>query len=128
MISSRALEAASRGAFVVRAPELGSVAVTGKDRQSWLNGLVTSDLASLEPGIASYGLILVKVGRIVSDAWIVPAGERLLVGAPRDRIGAIREHLEKYLMMEDAAHADASDELGWVFVHGPRAAELVKGA
>jgi folate-binding protein YgfZ len=29
-------------------------------------------------------------------------------------------------MMEDATHADASDELGWVFVHGPRAAELAR--
>ena len=29
-------------------------------------------------------------------------------------------------MMEDAAHADASDEFAWVFVHGPRAAELAR--
>jgi folate-binding protein YgfZ len=100
--------------------------VTGKDRLTWLNGLVTSDVARLEPGVASYGLILVKVGRIVSDVWIVPAGERLLVGAPRDRIGVLREHLEKYLMMEDASHQDASGELAWVFLHGPRAAELAK--
>jgi folate-binding protein YgfZ len=123
---TRVLDAASRGALVVRAPELGTIAVTGKDRQSWLNGLITSDLGRLEPGLGSYGLVLVKVGRIVSDAWIVPADERLLVGAPRDRIGALRDHLERYLMMEDAAHADASGEFAWVFVHGPRAAELVE--
>jgi folate-binding protein YgfZ len=126
MGSSRVREAASHGALVVRAPELGTVAVAGRDRQSWLNGLVTSDLARLEVGAASYGLVLVKVGRIVSDAWIVPAGERMLVGVPRERVAVLREHLERYLMMEDAAHADASDELGWVFVHGPRAAELAK--
>jgi folate-binding protein YgfZ len=126
MGSSRAREAASKGALVVRAPELGTVAVTGRDRQSWLNGLVTSDLGRLEPGAASYGLVLVKVGRIVSDVWIVPAGERMLVGAPRERVGLLREHLERYLMMEDAAHADASGEFSWVFVHGPRSAELVR--
>jgi folate-binding protein YgfZ len=126
MGSSRVREAASTGALVVRAPELGTVAVTGRDRQSWLNGLVTSDLARLEPGVASYGLVLVKIGRIVSDAWILPAGERMLVGVPRERVGVLREHLEKYLMMEDAAHVDASDQVGWVFVHGPRAAELAR--
>src|SRR5262249_41019701 len=120
MARSPAHQAASRGALVVRAPELGTIAVTGRDRQSWLNGLVTSDLAQLAPGTASYGLVLVKVGRIVSDVWVVPAGERLLVGAPRDRVGALREHFERYLMMEDATHADASGELGWVFAHGPR--------
>ena len=107
MASSRALEAASQGALVVRAPELGTIAVTGRDRQSWLNGLVTSDLGPLAPGVASYGLVLVKVGRIVSDVWIVPAGDRLLVGAPRDRVGILRDHFERYLMMEDAAHAVA---------------------
>jgi folate-binding protein YgfZ len=124
MGSSRVQEAASKGALVVRAPELGTVAVTGRDRQSWLNGLVTSDLARLGPGMASYGLVLVKVGRIVSDVWIVPAGERMLVGSPRDRVAALGEHLERYLMMEDAAHADASGEFSWLFVHGPRAVEL----
>src|SRR4029453_11207955 len=103
MGSSRAREAASTGALVVRAPELGTIAVTGRDRQSWLNGLVTSDLGRLGPGVASYGFVLVKVGRIVSDAWIVPAGDRMLVGAPRDRVAVLREHLERYLMMEDAA-------------------------
>ena len=126
MGSSPVLEAASQGALVVRAPELGTVAVTGRDRQSWLNGLVTSDLSRLESGVASYGLALVKVKRIVSDVWIVPAGERMLVGAPRVRIGVLREHLEKYLMMEDASHADASDEFAWMLLHGPMAAELAR--
>jgi folate-binding protein YgfZ len=128
MISSRALEAAFGGALVVRAPEMGTVAVSGPDRQSWLNGLVTSDLGRLEPGSASYGLVLVKIGRIVSDVWIVPAEKRLLVGAPRDRVPVLREHFERYLMMEDVSHADASDELAWVFLHGPRAGELARSA
>jgi folate-binding protein YgfZ len=123
---SKAFLAASGGALIVRAPELGTVAVTGRDRQSWLNGLVTSDVSQLAPGVASYGLVLVKVGRIVADAWIVSAGERILVGVPRERVGLVRDHLEKYLMMEDASHADATDEFGWVFAHGPMAAELVR--
>ncbi len=126
MASVRAEEAATRGALVMRAGELGTVAVTGRDRQNWLNGLVTSDLSKLAPGLASYGLALVKVGRIISDMWVVPAGDRLLAGVPRQRVAILREHLEKYLMMEDASHADVSDELGWVFAHGPRAAELVR--
>src|SRR5882757_9655185 len=116
---SRAREAASGGALIVRAPELGTIAVSGRDRQSWLNGLVTSDLNRLESGVASYGLVLVKVGRIVADAWIVSAGEKILAGVPRDRVGRLGEHLEKYLMMEDASHADATDEFAWVFPHGP---------
>jgi folate-binding protein YgfZ len=125
MVSSVAVEAAQKGALLVRAPQLGTVAVTGPDRQSWLNGLVTSDLTKLAPGTASYGLVLLKIGRIVADVWIVAAGDRLLVGAPRERIGLLRDHLEKYLVMEDASHLDVSNHFTWALVHGPRAAELV---
>jgi folate-binding protein YgfZ len=122
------LAAATEQAAVFRASGMGTVAVTGKDGRSWLNGLVTSDLSKLAPGAASYGLVLVKVGRIVTDVWIVSAGDRLLLGAPADRIALLREHLERYLMMEDAAHEDVSPDFGWVFAHGPRAAELSREA
>src|SRR5260221_9648712 len=121
---STASQAASRGALIVRAPELGTIAVTGRDRQSWLNGLVTSDLSQLGPGVASYGLVLVKVGRIVADAWIVSAGDRILLGVPRERVGLVGDHLEKYLMMGDASPVDPTGEFGWVFAHGPLAAQL----
>jgi len=111
--------------MLVRAPHLGTIAVLGPDRQNWLNGLVTSDLAKLESGRVSYGLVLVKIGRVLADVWVISAGDRLLVSAPRERIGMVREHFEKYLIMEDASHVDASDQFRWAFAHGPRAARLV---
>ncbi len=124
-LMTSALEAATRGAMLVRAPHLGTIAVLGPDRQSWLNGLVTSDLTKLGPGSASYGLVLVKIGRILADVWVLSADDRLLVGAPRDRIPTLREHFEKYLIMEDATHVDASHEFSWAFAHGPRAGALL---
>lgn len=128
MVSAHAQEAASRGALLVEAPHLGTIAVSGKDRQSWLNGLLTSDVAKLRPGFASYGLVLVKIGRIVSDVYVLFAGDRLLVAGQRDRIGLLQEHFEKYLIMEDAAHEDVSKAYAWAFAHGPRAAEIAAAA
>ena len=81
---------------------------------------MTSNLADFSPGRASYGLILVKVGRILADAWLVPAADRLLLGVPRDRVALLSEHFEKYLMMEDASHADVSGEFAWIKIRGPR--------
>ena len=128
MVSQSAQEAVSQGALLVEAPHLGTVAVSGPDRQSWLNGLVTSDVAKLRPGHASYGLVLVKVGRIVSDVFVLHADDRLLVAGQRDRIALLREHFEKYLIMEDAAHEDVSSAYAWAFAHGPRAAEVAAAA
>jgi tRNA-modifying protein YgfZ len=128
MVSISAQEAASRGALLVEAPHLGTIAVSGEDRQSWLNGLLTSDLTKLRPGLASYGLVLVKIGRIVSDVFVLHAGDRLLVAGQRDRIALLEEHFEKYLIMEDAAHEDVSGAYAWAFAHGARAAEVAAAA
>jgi folate-binding protein YgfZ len=128
MVSISAQEAASRGALLVPAPHLGTIAVSGKDRQSWLNGLLTSDVAKLRPGHASYGLVLVKIGRIVSDVFVLHADDRLLGAGQRDRIALLRDHFEKYLIMEDAAHEDVSSDYAWAFAHGPRAAEVAAAA
>jgi tRNA-modifying protein YgfZ len=110
--------------LVVGAPELGTIAVWGADRASWLNGLVTCDVALAKEGTFTYGLALAKVGRILSDLTIGSAGDRLLVGAPGDRVPLLREHFEKYLMMEDASLEDVSSKLAWVLARGARAREL----
>ncbi|WP_433928377.1 folate-binding protein YgfZ [Sorangium cellulosum] len=122
------------GALVQAMPELGTLIVTGSDRQSWLNGLVTCDLAPQKPLPAgakaappaggAYGLNVVKTGKIFAEVWIVVAADRIYVGALRDRIERLRESFERYLIMEDAELQDASDEHAWVFAHGPRAADL----
>ncbi|WP_437596962.1 CAF17-like 4Fe-4S cluster assembly/insertion protein YgfZ [Sorangium sp. So ce590] len=122
------------GALVQAMPELGTLIVTGSDRQTWLNGLVTCDLAPQKPLPAgaevpppaggAYGLNVVKTGKIFAEVWIVIAEDRIYVGALRDRVEALRESFERYLIMEDAEVADASGEHAWVFAHGPRAADL----
>jgi tRNA-modifying protein YgfZ len=124
MPTGRTDRAAADRTVVVGASELGTIAVSGADRASWLNGLVTCDVTAAKEGTFTYGLALVKVGRILSDLTIGSAGNRLLVGAPRERVPLVREHFEKYLMMEDASLEDVSSGLAWVLAHGPRAAGL----
>lgn len=119
----RALE---EGALVRRADELGTLVVTGSERQSWLNGLVTCDLAPLKPGGGAYGLSVAKGGKILAEVWIVVATDRIYVGALRDRAELLRETFERYLIMEDAEVADASADHGWILAAGPRSPELVE--
>jgi folate-binding protein YgfZ len=121
----RERRAAHEGALIQHAPLLGTIVVTGADRRSWLNGLVTCELAKLEPGGGAYGLSVAKSGKILAELWIIALDDRLLVGAQRDRVPALIEHFNRYIMMEDAEVADASGELGWLFVHGPLSGDLV---
>jgi folate-binding protein YgfZ len=85
---ARELNAAREGALLLAAPELGTLEVTGKDRLSWLNGLITSDVGKLRPGEGSYGLSVAKNGKIQCELRLVAAEDRVLVGVRRDRIDA----------------------------------------
>ncbi|HSN97825.1 MAG TPA: glycine cleavage T C-terminal barrel domain-containing protein [Candidatus Nanopelagicales bacterium] len=114
------------GALVLRMDELGTLVITGADRQSWLNGLLTCDLAPLKAGAGAYGLSVAKNGKIQAEVWLVLEQDRVLLGAPRERVALLGEVFERHLIMEDAELSDASEELGWIFAVGPRAGELIE--
>lgn len=102
----RAVTAARDSVLAVKMADRTGILVKGKDRTSWLNGLVTCDLAKLDPRAAAYGLILEKKGRIQTDFFAVPGGaaapDTLALAVPRDLAGALLETLDHYLIMEDA--------------------------
>jgi folate-binding protein YgfZ len=107
--------------------DLGAFAVTGGDRLSWLNGLVTQDVAKLAPGAGAYGLATGKTGRILAEVWILAATDRVILVAARDRMDALREHLEKHLIMEDAEIGEPLAR-AVVFAFGPGATRVLEPA
>jgi folate-binding protein YgfZ len=119
----RERRAAHEGALLQPAPELGTLIVTGSDRKTWLNGIVTCELAKLEAGSGAYGLSVAKAGKILAELWILLAADRILIGTHRTKAAALREHYDKHLVMEDAEVSDASDAIAWLLVHGPLGAE-----
>jgi folate-binding protein YgfZ len=122
------IEAARRAVLVVPAPEWVSYVVTGQDRLSWLNGLLTCDLASRKPGDAVYGLAVALKGRIVSDVVVAIDAERVILLVERAAAEALGESLDRYLMMEDAEVTRAFDRFGVFFAHGTGAGALLDAA
>lgn len=117
--------ALSEGALVLAAPELGTLVVTGKDRQTWLNGIATCDLAPLKPGQGAYGLAVSKTGKILSPLYVLLDEKQILVGIPRALIASLHAHLDRYIIMEDVELEDASESVAWAFAHGRAAKDLV---
>lgn len=78
--------------------------VRGKDRISWLNGLVSCDLTKLAVGTSKHGLVVARKGKILSDLIVsAPHGtESLLLDVDAEASAAVHEHLEHHLIMEDA--------------------------
>jgi folate-binding protein YgfZ len=119
----RQMGAARSGALAVAAPELATLVVTGADRVTWLNGLVTCELAKRPTGDAVYGLHVEKKGRIVSDLYVVFDAEQVVVALPSNMAETVRTSLDHYLVMEDAELAVGNFDV-W-FVHGPRSSDVL---
>ena len=125
-LPSDAARASRESVLVVPARDRAAILVSGKDRTSWLNGLVTCDLAKRDRGQGAYGLLVEKKGRIQTDLFVVPsadAGEdTFALAVPASLRDGLVPALDHYLIMEDAELA-ASDLVFFV-AHGPRAGEL----
>jgi folate-binding protein YgfZ len=102
-----------------------TLVVEGGDRLSWLNGLLTCDLAKRPDGAARYGLFVGRNGRVLADALVVVDDARILVAVPSTTTAALQAHLEHYLVMEDVELTAPSGAFEiWSF-HGPRANDVL---
>jgi folate-binding protein YgfZ len=121
------VEAARRSVLAVREADSAVIKVTGKDRVSWLNGLLTCDLVKGSPAEGRYGLVVVRNGRVLTDAVVLRGPEAAWLVIPEKVSGALRAHLDHYLVMEDAEMAPDAPYAVWT-LHGPRAGEVLTSA
>jgi folate-binding protein YgfZ len=119
--------AAREGVLAVPQLDRATLVITGKDRVSWLNGMLTCDLAKRAEGAAVYGLAVARNGRVIADATVVfdEAGQRLLLSVPEAVAHELRAHLEHYLVMEDAEVAPGIDGFEAWALHGPRSGDAL---
>jgi len=110
--------------LVVSAPERCVLEVTGGDRLSWLNGLLTCELLSRRDGDAIHGLAVAQKGKIVSDVVVLVGAARALLVVQSTAVDALVASFEHHLMMEDAELRRLEGQAVW-FAHGPRAGELL---
>ncbi len=122
------LDVAHDSVLVVPNRDRATLVVTGADRVSWLNGLVTSDLAKKGVGEASYGLFVGRNGRILADVFVVLDETRALASVPVAVVAGLQKHLDHYLVMEDAEVAANVDGFETWTVHGPQSEGVLAAA
>ena len=93
---------------VVRRTDRAVLAITGADRSTWLQGLVTNDVASLAPGEARYAAYLTPQGRMITDMVVVARADRLLLNVPAPLASSLRDRLDGLIFAEDAQVLDES--------------------
>jgi folate-binding protein YgfZ len=113
--------------FFSRRDARGRLRLSGRDRQTFLQGMVSNDVARLSPGEGCYAFLLDATGHVLSDARILCAPDYLLLDVEPGLASFVAETLERYLIMEKCRIEDATATLhmGQIFVGGPRAAAVL---
>ena len=97
-------------------PDRGVVKVSGEDARNFLNGLVTTDVTLLRPGLGRFGALLTPQGKITADFLITEApsghGGGFLFDVPRALAPSLTAKLGFYKLRAKVAVEDLSDSLG----------------
>jgi folate-binding protein YgfZ len=122
------LDALARSAaVVVSGADRDTLVVTGPDRRSWLEGLVTCELKNLATGAGTWGLVLNLKGKIQSVVWVIASVDMLWLAFAPGTGAAMQAELGKRLVMEDAELETPPEPQAWFSVHGPEAAARAAG-
>ena len=116
------------GAAVVPTKHQGRVLLTGADRRSYLQGLLTNDIDALRPGTGCYAAMLTAQGRMLTDMVVLELGDAVVLDLPAHVTAAIREHLDRFVFTEDVKVEDVTATRGAARLYGPRALDVLVAA
>ena len=97
-------------------PDRGVIKVSGADARDFLNGLVTTDVTLVRPGLGRFGALLTPQGKISADFLITEApaghGGGFLIDAPRPLAQALADKLGFYKLRAKVTVENLSDSFG----------------
>jgi tRNA-modifying protein YgfZ len=97
-------------------PDRGVIKVAGEDARNFLNGLVTTDVDKLKPGLGRFGALLTPQGKIIVDFLITEApaghGGGFLIDCPKPLADGLATKLKFYKLRAKVTVENLSDDLG----------------
>ena len=91
-------------------PGRAVIEVSGEDRVSFLQGLVSNDVAEATPGRAVWAALLTPQGKWLADFFILVDGDRLLLDCERAQAPMLAQRLSRYRLRARVGVRDASAE------------------
>jgi folate-binding protein YgfZ len=115
------------GSAIVAFPDRGVVELSGSDRLSYLDSLVSQDVAALEPRISAEALLLDPQGHIERAMRIVDDGHSTWLLVDAAQAPPLAAFLDRMTFSKDAAARDASSDFVTVGFFTGGSAEALLG-
>src|SRR5918994_8092 len=117
MFNLEGYQAVHANGGVVRRTDRRVLAISGADRASWLQGLLTNDVESMADGEVRYAAYLTPQGRMITDLNVASIGNRLLLDVPAALAASLRDKLDGLIFSEDVQIPDESGRvLVWTVI------------
>ena len=105
---------------------LGRLKITGKDRISFLNGLLTNDISQLKENAGQRSALLNSKARVLADLHLYAQPDNLLVDTGESSASHVKEILDRFVITEDVQIQDSTQDLVQVTVQGPKSSQAIK--
>lgn len=115
-----------RNAGISDISNLGRLTVKGKDRSTWLNGLVTNDISKLAENAGARAALLNTKARVLADLYIYSLGDHFLVDTGNAPASKVKQILDEFIITEQVQVDDSSQDLVQITLQGPKSSLAVK--
>ena len=100
--------------------------VTGADRLSYLQGLISNDLRVASSGEGIYAAFLSQQGKVLGDCRVLITDDSFIVDLWEPLKQKILDHLNRYLVADEVEIADLSDRCTILSIQGPKSETLLE--
>jgi folate-binding protein YgfZ len=102
------------------------IRVSGEDRTSFLQGMLSNDIAKLEPGQGCHATFLTVQGKVVADPRVFIFQDHILLDVEPAAAEGLLGGLDRHIVADDVDLQDVTSELAAVSIQGPRADQVVE--
>ncbi|MBI4568678.1 MAG: glycine cleavage system aminomethyltransferase GcvT [Planctomycetes bacterium] len=105
---------------------MGRLIVRGGDDRSFLERMVTNEVASLQNGRARYSLVTREDGGVIDDILIYADSDHYFIVVNASNCETVLSWFRDHIKPDDVTIEDVTERLAMIAVQGPAAAALVK--
>ena len=126
MMLASGYEGLRRNAALLDLKDRTMLRVAGSDRARLLHAMSTNHVEELKFGGYCYAFFLDAQGHILADAHVLCTSDSILLDSEPEMRQALRQHLDKYIIADDATVEDYTERYAVFGVEGPRAREVIE--
>ena len=115
-------------AGLVSRTETLTMIVTGSDRVRFLNGMLSGDVSKLKPGMALMTIKASAKGKVEGVVRVRCEDQRFLLDIREVSAQQVATELLRFLVMDDVALEDGTEDRGIISLHGPNATQVLEAA